>query len=93
MLAGNAAAHNDLGQCYFLGDGVPKDWGKAIDLWSKGAELGDAGSQFNLGVCYMNGEHVTKDTTKARHCFEQAAEQGHVGAIRALHHMEQREAQ
>lgn len=55
---GNPAALNDSGQCYFRGDGVPEDWAKAVELWSKGAARGHAGAQYNLAVCYLHGEHV-----------------------------------
>ena len=68
------------GVMYALGDGVPKDLGKAFDLWKDAAELGDACAQFNLGQMYANGDGVPKDPMKAVEWYQKAAMQGHVSA-------------
>lgn len=36
---------NDLGWCYFLGEGVAKDEIEGIKWWKKGAAKGDANAQ------------------------------------------------
>ena len=41
--AGNAQAQADLGVCYFKGWGVAKDERRAVELYRKSAEQGDAG--------------------------------------------------
>ena len=38
---GNVDAQCDLGICYYLGDGVPKNRAKAVELWKKAAAQGN----------------------------------------------------
>ena len=59
------------------GRGVPQDFAKAADAFTKAAELGSADGMFNLGVCYQNGDGRPKDAAKALHWFGKAADGGH----------------
>ena len=77
---GDAAAQYNLGVRYEDGQGVPKDVGKAADLYQKAANQGHAGAQFNLGLLYVYGRGVSKDLGKAAELFQKAANQGHAGA-------------
>ena len=61
---GNAATQFNLGVHYENGDGVPKDLGKARELYQKAADQGYADAQLNLGWLYENGEGVPKDLGK-----------------------------
>jgi hypothetical protein len=81
---GNAATQNNLGRRYYNGEGVPRDLGKAAELFQKAAEQGNADSQNNLGRLYYNGEGVPRDLGKAAELFQKAAEQGNADAQRAL---------
>ena len=47
------------------GVGVEKDPVKAVELYTKAAEAGNARAQCNLGWCYENGVGVEKDPVKA----------------------------
>jgi TPR repeat protein/uncharacterized RDD family membrane protein YckC len=73
---GDAAAQNMLGRLYQNGWGVPKDLGKAADLYQKAANQGNAFGQNNLGVLYQNGSGVPKDLGKAADLYQKAADQG-----------------
>ena len=49
----------------YYGDGVTKDYKKAVEWYTKAVEQGYARGQCNLGVMYENGYGVTKDYKKA----------------------------
>ena len=66
----------DLGWAYQNGLGVPKDLGKAIELYQKTADKGNAYAQNNLGLLYQNGEGVPKDLGKAVELYQKSADQG-----------------
>ncbi|MEA1946190.1 MAG: tetratricopeptide repeat-containing serine protease family protein [Thermodesulfobacteriota bacterium] len=71
-------AEYELGEKYFEGKGVPKEYTKAAEWYRKAAEQGDAFAQSELGSMYYNGEGVTKDYTEAVKWYRKAAEQGNV---------------
>ena len=77
---GHSDALNSLGICYALGQGVPKDDGKAVKWYRKAAEQGNLFAQNNLGVRYLYGDVVEKDWSKAVSLFQNAAEQGNAYA-------------
>jgi hypothetical protein len=56
-----------LGQRYYHGQGVPKDFAEAASCYRKSAELGNLKAQLNLGALYENGEGVPRDHKEA--CF------------------------
>lgn len=53
---------------------------RAIELWTKAADLGLCTSHFNLGIAYNRGEGVKVDLEKARYHWETSAMAGHGGA-------------
>jgi TPR repeat protein len=53
------------------------DVDKAIEYWTKGADLGDAVANYQLGHSYHEGEGVEKDERKAIYHYEKAAIAGH----------------
>ena len=77
---GNALAQLELGRLYYMGDGVNKDYKKAIEWFRKAAEQGNAKAQWNLGLCYKNGKGVDKNYGKAVAWSRKAAEQGNASA-------------
>lgn len=81
---GNVHAQYSLGAAYSLGDGVPKDMNKAIELFKKAAKKSDADAAFNLGVIYMTGDGVPVDNQQAKTYFEQAAAKNDERAMAAL---------
>ena len=66
---------------YARGEGVPKDLGKAAELFRKAADQGNADAQDNLGMLYENGRGVPKDLDKAAELYKKAADQGNQHAI------------
>ena len=66
------------------------DYGKAVEYYTKSAELGDANAHACLGIAYYDGDGVEKDTKKAVYHFEQAAIGGHPSArgLLGYHEME-----
>ena len=53
------------------------DYAKALEYWTKAAELGDVDANFNLATLYYNGDGVAEDEKKAVYHHEQAAIGGH----------------
>src|SRR6185312_13494846 len=65
---------------YENGTGVEKNIQKAVELYQKAAEQGDAMAQTNLGVYYEDGTGVEKNFQKAVELYQKAAEQGYARA-------------
>jgi tetratricopeptide (TPR) repeat protein len=57
-----------------------EDFGKAVEYWTKAAELGDVDACCGVGILYYNGKGVEKDAKKAINHWEQAAIGGHPNA-------------
>ena len=57
-----------------------QDKQKAIEYYTKGAELGDADAQFLIGSSYLYGMDVEKDEQKAIYWLTLASEQDHESA-------------
>jgi len=73
----HAAAQNNLGASYFLGEGVAhKDEAQAVFWYRKSAEHGFASAQFALGLCCLEGRGCPKDEVQAAQWFMKAAIQG-----------------
>ena len=70
----DSRAINNLGCYYYEGmNGLPQDRDKALELWHRAAELGNANSYCSIGYAYFNGEGVARDEKKAKHYYELAA--------------------
>lgn len=81
---GDADAQKNLGNCYYNGDGTPKDYNEAFKWYSKATEYGDMYARYNLGLCYEFGLGTSKDLNEARKLYEKAAAQGHPQAQERL---------
>ena len=76
---GDAEAIKHLGEKYYLGElGLVKDVPRAIELWTKAAELGSIDAHSYLGDAYGAGDGVEEDKPRAIHHWQQAAMKGHV---------------
>ncbi|MBO4468699.1 MAG: sel1 repeat family protein, partial [Clostridia bacterium] len=64
-------AINELGYIYLHGNGLPKNFEKAMEYFEKSANGGYALAFSNLGYCYLE----RKENEKAVDCFLKAAEQ------------------
>ena len=79
--AGDADAIYNMGCCYRNGDyGLQKDVDKALELWHRAGELGNAAAYANIGYAYYNGNGVERDKKMARHYDELSAIWGDVTA-------------
>ena len=56
------------------------DTDKAVEYWTKAAELGDAAAHYQLGLMYRQGRGVEKDEEKEVYHYEKAAIGGHPDA-------------
>jgi hypothetical protein len=71
----------DMGCMYKDGEcGCPQNDAKALELWHRAAELGDATAYYSIGVAYDIGNGVERDEKKANHYWELAAMGGNVTA-------------
>ena len=80
----NAAAQDNLGQCYAAGEGVEQDYAGAAKWYRKAAEQNDNSAQYDLGLCYANGEGVSKNYAEAYKWWTLAADQNNSDAKKYL---------
>lgn len=81
---GYAPAQYFLGDCYYLGNGVPKSEWETASWYRKAAEQGYANAQYWLGYCYECGRGVHQSKKLARYWYQLAADQGFEKAIQKL---------
>jgi hypothetical protein len=77
---GTPAEQYKLGNVYYQGNGVTKDYMKAIEWFRKAAEQGMPEAQYMTGTMYDRGEGVPQDFVKAVAWYSKAGEQGYVAA-------------
>ncbi|CAB5188333.1 unnamed protein product [Rhizophagus irregularis] len=70
---GDPIAQYNLGSCYQHGNGVIKDYNKALLWYSKSANNGYALGQNNLGELYEKGFGCNKDYNKAFEWYSKSA--------------------
>ena len=75
---GDAKAQYRLGECYYYGDGISRDFKQAEYWYRKAADNGYARAQVRLGGCYHEGRGVAKDDKQSVYWYRKAAEQGYV---------------
>ena len=63
----------EMGQNYYHGTGVEKNYSKAAEIFSSLSEQGDADAHNYLGVMYENGQGVKKDYVKAAEWFRKSS--------------------
>lgn len=73
---GDDWAQYELGLRYFRGQGVQRDYSKAVYWFEKAANAGNFKALTNLGVMYVSGEGVSQNFAKARTLFRKSADQG-----------------
>ena len=82
-----ASAMNNLGYMYEHGVGVEQDGAKAVEWYTKAADLGHATAMNDLGYMYMYGEGVEQDGAKAVEWYIKAADLGNTTAMNRLGYM------
>lgn len=87
---GNAEAQLNLGNMYRNGQGVTKDYAKALKWYSLAAIQGNANAKNSLGFMYYQGYGVPQVYEEAFKWFRRAAEQGFAEAQFNLGYMYQK---
>ena len=59
------SAMNNLGGIYRKGNGLPQDYTRAIEWYSKAAEKGCANAMYNLGTMYHHGQGMLQKDAAA----------------------------
>ena len=72
----DAKAQFELGRRYTQGDGVSRDYAKAVEYLNQSAAQGYAPAQTGLGSCYAHGLGVKQDYVTALEWYRKAAAQG-----------------
>jgi TPR repeat protein len=83
----DATAQYNLGMMFENGDGVPRDFTKAVASLEKAASQGHVNAMYQLGNMYS---HQGRDYAKAVIWYEKAASQGHADAMYQLGRMHDR---
>ena len=65
-----------IGQAFLLGSGVPKNYEKAVEWYTRAAESGNKEAQNELGFMYTVGKGVEQDAEKGAEFFIKAAYNG-----------------
>lgn len=73
---GDSDAQYQLGNCYYWGEGVKRDWQTSVYWFKKSAEQGNPHGEFYLGAAYYDGHGVTRNIGLAAHWLRKAADQG-----------------
>lgn len=78
-LAGDADAQNELGEMFYYGKTVKRDYKQAVRFFKAAFEQQHPAAIYHLGVCYLNGEGVSKNKTLGDGFLRQASNLGYVG--------------
>jgi hypothetical protein len=84
---GETAAMNDLGLQYAAGEGVEQSDLRAVELFTRAADLGNAVAKHNLAFMYEAGRGVPQNYRIAIDYYRQAAEAGRPDSMRAIARM------
>jgi TPR repeat protein len=77
---GYPRAEYNLGNMYFLGEGVPVNHAEGMKWWRKAADQSHAGALYNLGNAYYFGDGVPESLPEAAKWHRKAADQGYARA-------------
>ena len=75
---------NNLGCCYYNGEGVEQNYERAVEWFRKAIEAENIDAMYNLAICYYNGAGVEQDYEQAAEWCLKAAESGNVNAMMFL---------
>jgi len=73
----NKYSRYTMGEIYYYGEGVPRDFKKAFECFEKEALQGEPSSQLHLSQMYNRGEGVPKDDSKSLDWLIKATSQGY----------------
>lgn len=70
-------ACNDLAMRLFQGDGMARNWPRAVTLFKRACEINATTACFNLATMYSQGQGVARDASAAAALFLRACDGGH----------------
>ena len=73
-----------MGENYYYGRGVPQNYSKAAEYYTKAARYGRPEAQFRLGCMYQWGQGVSENLSEAYRLCRSAAEHGYAPAQHQL---------
>eukprot|EP00002_Diphylleia_rotans_P039592 TRINITY_DN9210_c0_g1_i1.p1 TRINITY_DN9210_c0_g1~~TRINITY_DN9210_c0_g1_i1.p1 ORF type:complete len:843 (+),score=159.09 TRINITY_DN9210_c0_g1_i1:49-2577(+) len=74
-------AQNNLGYCYYIGQGTARNCILAADYYLRSALNGNPNAQNNIGLCFEKGDGVGQDYDEALKWFRLAADQNYSNAL------------
>lgn len=81
---GIGTAMENIGDLYYYGYGVPKDYYEVMKWYRKSSEKNNATAMFSIGMLYENGRAVSQDYGEAVKWLEKAANLGNTNAMNSL---------
>ncbi|MDE6401607.1 MAG: DnaJ domain-containing protein [Clostridiales bacterium] len=82
-LEGDASAQNSLGEMYYYGDEIERDYEQAVFWFKEAAKQKHPDGMYNLGVCFVNGEGIERNEATGQSFIRQAAKLGSKAALAA----------
>jgi TPR repeat protein len=82
-----------LGRMYYHGHGVERDYGKAVEFFSKVDDNDQPEAHLTAGIIWHNGLAGKKDFVEAKRHYMKAASLGNVWALRNLGILQQQSGQ
>lgn len=79
----------ELGEKYYNGRGVARDYAEAMKWYKQAAEAGNANATYNVGYLYFNGQGVAQDYGEAMKWFKRAADMDYAWAMDFVGYMYQ----
>jgi TPR repeat protein/serine/threonine protein kinase len=73
----DSSAMVELGNRYYSGAGVTKDYAEAVEWYRKSADAGNVEAENNLGAFYQNGYAVAQDYNEALKWYRKAVDAGY----------------
>jgi TPR repeat protein len=78
---GDNVSQHYIGNCYYYGINMRKNYNKAIEWYLKSSEGGNIKAMYMLACCYAHGSGVKKDEKKAFELYSKSAEGGYKHAL------------
>lgn len=82
-LEGDPSAQNALGEMYYYGDEIERDYEQAVFWFKEAAKQKHPDGMYNLGMCFVNGEGIERNEATGQSFIRQAAKLGSKAALAA----------
>lgn len=75
-MGGDVTAQYTLGEMYYYGDEIERDFEQAVFWFKEAAKQKHPDAMYSLGICFVNGEGVERNTDTGTGFIRQAAKLG-----------------